>query len=78
MDAGFMLGGGAEKDNMGHIMGRRSSDETFGFSEEAYCAARCGPGRELDFAHLTCKIDPVPVGIVEQGEIADLVLDACR
>ena len=75
---GFMLGGGADKDNLGHIMGRRSSDETFGFSGEACCTAWCDPGRELVFAYLTNKVEPVPAGVIEQGEIADLVLDACR
>ena len=74
----FLLGGVRSDDDLGRIMGSKSSRETFGFGGSSCCMAWCDPGRELVAVYLCNKSVPDPIGFTELRDLSDLILDACE
>ena len=74
----FMLGGVGSDENLGLIMGRKSSRETFGCGGSSCCVAWCDPGRELVAVYLCNKSLPDPIGFAQLRDLSDLILDACE
>jgi CubicO group peptidase (beta-lactamase class C family) len=73
-----MLGGVSSDQDLGRIMGRKSSSETFGFGGSSCCVAWCDPGRELVAVYLCNKSVPDPIGFAQLRDLSDLILDACE
>ena len=74
----FMLGGVNSDEDLGRIMGRKSSCETFGCGGSSCCVAWCDPGRELVAVYLCNKSVPDPIGFAQLRELSDLILGACE
>ena len=74
----FMLGGVTSDEDLGRIMGAKSSRETFGCGGSSCCVAWCDPGRELVAAYLSNKSVDDPVGFAQLRDLSDLILDACE
>jgi CubicO group peptidase (beta-lactamase class C family) len=74
----FMLGGVSSDEDLGRIMGRKSSRETFGCGGSSCCVAWCDSSRELVAVYLCNKSVPDPIGFAQLLDLSDLVLDACE
>jgi CubicO group peptidase (beta-lactamase class C family) len=73
-----MLGGVSSDEDLGRIMGRKSSRETFGCGGSSCCVAWCDPSRELVAVYLCNKSVPDPIGFAQLLDLSDLILDACE
>jgi CubicO group peptidase (beta-lactamase class C family) len=74
----FMLGGVSSDQDLGRIMGTKSSRQTFGFGGSSCCVAWCDPIRELVAVYLSNKSVPDPIGFAQLRDLSDLILDACE
>ena len=74
----FHLGGNVVEGDMGTIMGRTNSPESFGHNGNVCCSAWADPTRDLVFVYLTNKLLTIPDGIEEHREICDIILSACN
>jgi hypothetical protein len=59
-------------------MGTRSSRRAFGHNGSNVCNAWADPDRDLVFVYLTNRLVARAEGALNQAEVSDAVLDACR